>query len=122
MISSEQTPEASVHRRLHQITVRQCLPAAIPRSVAVDSQTGQDGCEMHVHVGRQAATWKEPASSDATFKTSGKASDGKAESNESLISSRDIPAARHSRIKETASRVPRTASFPPRSCGSATIH
>ena len=50
-IPSEQTPEASVHRRLHQIAVRECLPAAIPRSVAVNSETGQDGCEMHVHVG-----------------------------------------------------------------------
>jgi len=47
-IPSEQTPEASVHRRLHQISVRQCLPAAIPRGVAVNSETGQDGCEMYV--------------------------------------------------------------------------
>src|SRR5581483_7999529 len=71
---------------------------------------------------RKAATWKASVSSDATFNTSGSAACGIAPSKARSISSKDMPPAKHSRMSETDSRVPRIASFPPRSLASATIH
>ena len=59
------------------------------------------------------ATWNAPVCSEATFRTSGRASCGKARSKAWSISSSDMPFARHSKIRETLNRVPQTANLPP---------
>src|SRR6185437_3582182 len=57
----------------------------------------------------QAATWNDSVSSDATWRTSDRTSGDKTWLYALLMSSRVIPFARHSRIRETEIRVPRIA-------------
>jgi DNA invertase Pin-like site-specific DNA recombinase len=69
-----------------------------------------------------AALSEAPVNSDATLKTSGRASCGNTPPNDSSISLSCIPFAKHSRINDTDNRVSRIANLPPSNSGSFTIH
>src|SRR6266481_1731369 len=51
LVTSEQTTKTGPGRCCYQITVRQCVPAAIPGGVTSDAELDQNGGQMHVHVG-----------------------------------------------------------------------
>ena len=43
--------EACIHGGAHEVAIRKGLPPAFPSGVAGNLETGQDGHEMHVHIG-----------------------------------------------------------------------
>ena len=51
LVPSEQAVEACVHGHVHEVAIRKGLPPAFPGGVAGNLETGQNGHEMHVHVG-----------------------------------------------------------------------